>query len=197
MSYIKDFEDDELMKEIGIDDIESLFSDIPEDARIAGLELPEGKAEWDLMREVNDTLSMNRPVLSFLGGGVYRHHIPAAVGAIISRGEFFTSYTPYQPEISQGMLQAIFEYQSQICELTGMEVSNASMYDGATAMAEAALMASRITRNTEFIIPEAISPEKKNVLHNYIKGAGMTFKEIPYDRGTGQIDIDVLKEEVS
>ena len=194
MNYLKDFEDPELMKEIGIEDIESLFSDIPEKARIQGLDLPEELDEWELKRRMEEILSMNRPVLSFLGGGVYHHHIPAAVNAIISRGEFFSSYTPYQPEASQGMLQAIFEYQSEICELTGMEVSNASLYDGATALGEAALMSARVTRKSEFIIPEAISPEKKEVLQNYVKGAGMALKEVPFDRESGETLLDPLKE---
>ncbi len=197
MSYIKDFEDSQLMEEIGIEDIESLFSDIPEEARVPGLDLPDGLPEFELQRKIDDILSLNSSVLSFLGGGAYHHHIPAAVGAIISRGEFFTSYTPYQPEVSQGMLQSIFEYQSQICELTGMEVSNASLYDASTGLGEAALMSSRVTRRNEFIIPEAIAPEKKNVLHNYIMGAGMTYREVPFDRTTGQMDINTLNEMVS
>jgi glycine dehydrogenase subunit 1 len=197
MSYIKDFEDSRLMEEIGVEDIESLFSDIPEEAHIDGLDLPDGLPEWELKRKMDGILAANRTMLSFLGGGAYQHHIPTAVGSILSRGEFFTSYTPYQPEISQGMLQSIFEYQSQICELTGMEVSNASLYDASTGLGEAALMSSRISRKTEFIIPAAIAPEKKNVLHNYIKGAGMTFREVPFDPTTGQMDIDALKEMVS
>ena len=197
MSYIKGFEDSHLMQEIGIEDIESLFSDIPVEARVPGLDLPDGLTEWDLTRMMDDILALNKNVLSFLGGGAYQHHIPSAVGSILSRGEFFTSYTPYQPEVSQGMLQSIFEYQSEICELTGMEVSNASLYDASTGLGEAALMSSRVNRKTEFIIPEAIAPNKKNVLNNFIRGAGMTFREVPYDRTTGQMDIDALHEKVS
>lgn len=197
MSYIKDFEDSKLMEEIGIDDIEALFSDIPAEAHIEGLDLPDGLPEWELQRKVDEILATNRNVLSFLGGGAYQHHVPTAVGAILSRGELFTSYTPYQPEVSQGMLQSMFEYQSQICELTGMEVSNASLYDASTGLGEAALMSSRVTRKTEFIIPSSIAPEKKVVLHNYIKGAGMTFSEVPFDPATGQMDIESLKEMIS
>jgi len=197
MSYIKDFEDSELLREIGIQDIESLFSDIPDEARTSGLDLSKGLEEWEIQRKAEDTIGQNRKMLSFLGGGVYQHYIPAAVGAIISRGEFLTSYTPYQPEVSQGMLQSFFEYQSQICELTGMEVSNASLYDGSTALGEASLMSSRINRRTEFIIPEAIAQEKKDVLHNYIKGAGMIYKEVPYDHDTGQIQLERLQEMVN
>lgn len=196
MTYIKDFEDSRLMEEIGINDIEALFSDIPGDARIHGLDLPEGLEEWELQRRMEEIFSQNRKMLSFLGGGVYHHHIPAAIGAILSRGELFTSYTPYQPEVSQGMLQSIFEYQSEICELTGMEVSNASLYDGATALGEAALMSARVTRKNEFIIPASISPEKKDVLQNYIKGAGMVMKEIPFDESTGQMKVQDLKEQL-
>ena len=197
MKYLKDFENPDLLREIGIDDIESLFSDIPKEARIGGLTLPDGLPEWELQRKMDGVLATNRPVLSFLGGGAYHHHVPSAIGAIISRGELLTSYTPYQPEVSQGLLQAIFEYQSQICELTGMEVSNASLYDASTALGEAALMSSRVTRRREFLIPAAIAPEKKQVLHNCIKGAGMTQREIPYDPASGQIDMESLKEMVS
>ena len=194
MSYIKDFENSELMKEIGVENIEALFSDIPVEARIRELDLPEGMEEWELKRRLDDILAMNRKGLSFLGGGIYQHHIPSAIGAIISRGEFLTSYTPYQPELSQGMLQSIFEYQSGICELTGMEVSNASLYDAATAIGEAALMSVRLTRKKNvFIIPESISQEKKVVLHNYVKGAGIIVKEVPYSRETGQIELEALK----
>lgn len=196
MTYIKDFEDSRLMEEIGINDIEVLFSDIPENARIHGLALPEGLEEWELQRRMEEIFSQNKKMLSFLGGGVYHHHIPAAIGAILSRGELFTSYTPYQPEVSQGMLQSIFEYQSEICELTGMEVSNASLYDGATALGEAALMSARVTKKDEFIIPASIAPEKKDVLHNYIKGAGMVMKEIPFDESTGQMKVQYLREQL-
>jgi len=193
--YIKDYEDSELLKEIGAKGIESLFSDIPSEARIEGLDLPEGMSEYELGRKMENILSMNKRVLSFLGGGVYQHHIPAAVRYIISRGEFFTSYTPYQPEVSQGMLQAQFEYQSQICELTGMEVANASLYDGATALGEAALMAARVTGKREFVIPEAISPERKHVLLNYTRGAGMVVKEMPSDRETGGTPVEAIMKE--
>ena len=193
--YIKDYEDSELLREIGAKGIESLFSDIPSEARIEGLDLPEGMSEYELRREMEKVLSMNKSVLSFLGGGVYQHHIPAAVKYIIARGEFLTSYTPYQPEVSQGMLQAQFEYQSQICELTGMEVANASLYDGATALGEAALMAARVTGRQEFVIPEAISPERKHVLLNYTKGAGMVIKEVPFDRETGETPVEAIIKE--
>lgn len=133
---------------------------------------------------------------SFLGGGVQPHYIPAVVKSILSRSEFYTAYTPYQPETSQGFLQAIFEYQSMIAELTGMDVSNASLYDGATAVGEAALLCTRATKKKTFLIPQNISWEKKSILLNYTKGAGIRVKEIAYDSETGGIDIDELKKTI-
>jgi glycine dehydrogenase subunit 1 len=134
--------------------------------------------------------------LSFLGGGMYDHYIPSTVPALVGRSEFYTSYTPYQPETSQGILQAMFEYQSLVCALTGMDVSNISMYDGPTAMAEAALMAMRVTRKDSFVVPKALDPEKLSVLNNYTYGAGLEIVEVGFDPATGQVDRDALSEAV-
>ncbi len=130
-----------MLAALGVDSVERLFDDIPPAVRADGLDLPGPRSELELARELGALAARNRvdPV-SFLGAGVYRHHIPATVDAVISRGEFYTAYTPYQPEISQGTLQAIFEFQSLLAELTGLPVVSASHYDGATATAEAALM---------------------------------------------------------
>ncbi|MEA2054586.1 MAG: aminomethyl-transferring glycine dehydrogenase subunit GcvPA [Candidatus Thermoplasmatota archaeon] len=171
------------MEELDIDSIDKLFGDIPEKIRIKGLGIPPGKSEIDVEREISDTLKKNRSfndMPSFLGGGIQPHYVPPAVRHIVSRSEFYTSYTPYQPEFSQGMLQSVFEYQSVICELTGMDAANISMYDFATSLGEAARMAKRINKKDTFLIPENISWEKKSVLKNYVRNAGMRIKEIPY-----------------
>ena len=133
---------------------------------------------------------------NFLGGGIKPHYVPAAVKSIISRPEFFTSYTPYQPEASQGFLQAMFEYQSMIAELTGMDIANASLYGGVTALGEAALMCTRINKRKTFVIPQNISWEKKSVLKNYTIGMGIKIREVPYDKETGKIDANALKKYV-
>jgi len=186
-----------MLKELGEHDIEDLFSDIPRKIRIKNLDLPEGLTQLQTEERLRTLARKNKSFFempSFLGGGFKPHYIPAAVKAVISRSEFYTAYTPYQPETSQGFLQAIFEYQSMIAELTGMDVSNASLYDGATALGEAALMCTRINKRKKFVIPANISWEKKCVLRNYTKGAGITTKEIPYEKQTGKINLSSLKK---
>ncbi|RLF41337.1 MAG: aminomethyl-transferring glycine dehydrogenase subunit GcvPA [Thermoplasmata archaeon] len=187
----------DMLKSLGLSSIDELFSDIPEKIRIDKLNLPKGLSQQEVERELSFLADKNiscKKLLSFLGGGVKPHYIPAIVKSIISRSEFYTAYTPYQPEASQGFLQAMFEYQSMIAELTGMEVANASMYDAATSLGEAALMSTRITHEKCFLIPENISWERKSVLHNYVKGTGIEVKEIRYNRETGGIDLDDLKK---
>lgn len=191
---------DEMLREIGLSNIDELFSDIPDDAGIDGLKLPLGESEITMRRNMARILSKNKSadgMISFIGAGIYNHHIPAAVKAVMCRSEFYTAYTPYQPEISQGMLQALFEYQSLIAELTGMDVVNASMYDGATAFAEAVLLAVRHTGKKEVIVPKAINRDKLSVLHNYTKKYGIKIKELAYDKKTGKIDIGQLKGAVN
>jgi glycine dehydrogenase subunit 1 len=186
-----------MLKEVGLRDINDLFSDIPKKLRLKNLPLPAGREQQDVEEHLRKLAQSNKSFCempSFLGGGMKPHYIPAAVKSVLSRSEFYTSYTPYQPETSQGFLQAIFEYQSMIAELTGMDVSNASLYDGATALGEAALMCTRSSRKKTFIIPENISWEKKCVLMNYTKGAGITIKEIPYHPNTGMIDFETLRK---
>jgi len=188
---------DIMLKEIGLNDIEDLFSDIPKKIRIRDLNLPKGLSQQETEKKLRDIAGKNKSfydITNFLGGGIKPHYIPSAVKAITSRAEFYTSYTPYQSEASQGFLQAMFEYQSTIVELTGMEVANASLYDGVTALGEAALMCTRINRKKTFIVPEHISSDKKSVLKNYVKGADIKIKEIPYYIKTGKIDLDQLKK---
>jgi len=198
MNYIPNLEfKEEILKEISIKGIDDLFSDIPESVRIDRLNLPDGKTEMQVKKEITDILRKNKKTLSFLGCGVYSQYVPSAVKAITGRAEFYTSYTPYQPEVSQGMLQALFEYQSMIAELTGMDAANTSMYDWATSLAEAVLMCSRITRKNEFIIPKNIHWEKKSVLRNYATGAKLKIREIGYDEKNGEINLSELGSTVN
>ncbi|MGC8859936.1 MAG: aminomethyl-transferring glycine dehydrogenase subunit GcvPA [Thermoplasmata archaeon] len=186
----------EMMDFLGIKSIEELFIDIPEEVKIKGLDIGDGVDEHTLRLLARKILSKNKSSFEmpiFLGAGVYQHYIPAGVFSIASRSEFYTAYTPYQPEISQGMLQTLFEYQSYIAELTGMDVANASMYDFATALGEAARMANAINGKNEIIIPKNIQWEKKSVLKNYVKGLGMKIIEYPYDKKSGKIDMESLK----
>ena len=144
------------------------------------------------MRRIGKNNKSTNEFSIFLGGGIKPHYIPAIVKSIISRSEFYTSYTPYQPEASQGFLQAMFEYQSIIAELTGMDVANASLYDGATSLGEAALMCTRINKKRTFVIPSNISWDKRSILRNYTNGAGIKIKEISYNTETGECDINSL-----
>jgi len=162
------------------------FSDIPASVRLAKpLSLPEPLSEPELLEELKKLSEKNQEASLFLGGGSYKHFIPSIVRHIVSRSEFYTAYTPYQAEASQGILQTIYEYQSMICELTGMEVANASMYDGATALTEAALMAARITGRKEVVVSTAIHPHYRQVLKTYCNAADLTLTEIPFDPKTG------------
>jgi len=153
---------------IGAESIDDLYRDVPETARLDTLvDLPRHAGELEVSRALGAMAEQNTPASSlpcFLGGGAYRHHVPAAVDALIQRGEFLTSYTPYQPEISQGTLQALFEFQTQVALITGMEVANASMYDGSTACAEAALMASRLTRRHKMVLSGGLHPSYAEVV---------------------------------
>ena len=189
-----------MLNEIGLSNIDELFSDIPKKIRVKKLHLSDGLSQQDVETHLRKIGNKNKPfteIPSFLGGGIKPHYIPAAVRSILSRSEFYTSYTPYQPEASQGFLQAMFEYQSMIAEITGMDVANASLYDGATALGEAALMCSRIKKRRTFVVPTSISPDKKCILKNYTKGAGITIKEIAYNEKTGKIDLIDLRKNIN
>jgi glycine dehydrogenase subunit 1 len=186
-----------MLAAIGIKKIDELFQDIPSKFQLESkLKIPEGLSEFEVSRRINDILSRNwdpRKGESFLGGGVWSHTIPEAVKAIVSRTEFLTAYTPYQAEISQGMLQALFEYQSLMAELVELPIVNASMYDWASALGEAALMASRVTNRTKVLIPDIIAPSREAVLRTYTQPAGITVNEIGHDNITGQLDLEQLK----
>ena len=190
----------EMLQFLRLKSVNELFADIPEEVRIDGLRLPDGMSELELSRELEAMMSPNKPASSqptFLGAGVYHHFIPAAVKTIVSRSEFITSYTPYQPEISQGMLQALFEYQSFMAELTGMDVVNSSMYDASTALGEAVLMSNRISGGGTFLLSRAVSPEKKAVARTYARGADITIQEVGYDPSTGLVDLNDLKSRLT
>ena len=194
-SSVKDI----MLKEIVMSDIKDLFSDIPQKIRIKDLNLPDGLSQQETEKKLRNIACKNKSfydITSFIGGGIKPHYIPPFVKSITSRAEFYTSYTPYQSEASQGFLQAMFEYQSIIAELTGMDIANCSLYDGVTALGEAALMCTRINRKKIFVIPENISLDKKSILKNYTKGADIEIKEVPFDIKTGKIDLDQLKKNV-
>jgi glycine dehydrogenase subunit 1 len=181
----------EMMQEIGIDSVDELFSDIPDKVRYKGeLKIEKELNEVELTRYMMGLANKNANALeysSFLGAGAYEHYIPSVVDHVISRSEFYTAYTPYQPEISQGELQAIFEFQTMICELTGMDVANASMYDGPTALAEAAAMAFGAGKANKVIVSKAVHPEARSILQTYAKGLGIEVVEIEVNQGVTEL----------
>ncbi|MFX3616370.1 MAG: aminomethyl-transferring glycine dehydrogenase subunit GcvPA [Sporolactobacillus sp.] len=198
--YLPVTEDDrqEMLKTIGIKSDEELFSDIPEEIRFKGeLAVEKALSEPELIRFFNGLARKNTSMTdypSFLGAGVYDHYIPSVVDSVISRGEFYTAYTPYQAEVSQGELQAIFEFQTLICELTGMDVANSSMYDGSTALAEAALLSAAVTRQTRILVSETVHPEYREVLQTYAHGRHLEVVTIPEKNGV--TDLQSLEDSI-
>ena len=175
-----------MLAAIGVGSVDDLFADIPAAVRATRFGLPAPLAEQEVRAELSRLAGLNRiPRVSFLGAGVYRHLVPSVVSEVIGRAEFSTSYTPYQPEVSQGTLQSIYEFQSLICELTGMEVATASHYDGATATAEAALMACRLTRRHRIAVSTAVNPQVRRVLATYCAGPGIEIVEVAADTADG------------
>jgi len=188
-----------MMEALNIHSIDDLFSDIPEELRFDGdLNIPGPFTEAEVKALVLGLLEKNWSLscAPFLGGGVWPHYVPAVVDEIVHRAEFLTSYTPYQPEISQGMLQAAFEYQSLICELVGLEVASASLYDWSSALGEAARMASRLTQRDVVAVPYLISPQRLAVLRAYAEPVVMKVVQVDYDSTTGLIEPEDLKEKV-
>jgi glycine dehydrogenase subunit 1 len=172
----------EMLKVIGVTNIEELFQDIPKDLIMDNLNLPEGLSESDLFHHLKEISKKNKLYSSsFLGAGCYYHYIPSLVNFVISRSEFYTSYTPYQAEASQGYLQAIYEYQTMISKLTQMDIANASMYDGSTALAEAAIMATLITKKNTIVLLEGIHPEYVEVVKTYCWGQNITIQTVTED----------------
>ncbi len=168
----------EMLEAIGLASLDDLFRDIPPELRCKGLKLPDGLGEMEVQSRLAALADHNASgLVSFLGGGIYDHFIPAAVDALVSRSEFYTSYTPYQPELSQGNLQAIFEFQSAICRLTEMEVANASLYDGGTALYEAIMMALRVTGRNRVVVDDSVSPIYRTMIRSYTRNLGIELVE--------------------
>ncbi|MEE8396641.1 MAG: aminomethyl-transferring glycine dehydrogenase subunit GcvPA [bacterium] len=190
----------EMLHEMGLDDLERLFDSIPPEARLnRALELPPGMAETEQLAFFRSLAGRNAGagLSSFLGGGSYPHFIPLAGDSLLQRAEFLTAYTPYQPEVSQGTLQAIFEFQSFITTLTGTEVANGSVYDGASATAEAVLMAARIGRGrSRVLVPESLHPHYLAVLKTYTGALQLTLEEVPLDPDTGRIALAALEQKL-
>jgi len=178
----------------GIETADQLFDQVPAAARIDhALKIPPGLSEYEIADTFRALGAKNAVgYVSFLGAGVYNHYRPVVVDTIVSRGEFLTSYTPYQSEISQGTLTTIFEFQTMICQLTGMDVANASMYDGSTAVPEAAMMAVRVTKRLRILVARSVHPEYRDVLRTYAKNQGLPVEEVGFDGETGQIDLKDL-----
>lgn len=189
----------EMLETIGVSSLEDLFKDIPDEIRFKGdLPVSPGLNEYALTTHLSELAAKNANTdqyASFLGAGIYDHHIPSVINHVVSRSEFYTAYTPYQPEISQGELQAIFEFQSYICELTGMAVANASMYDGATALAEAGSLASAATKRKQLLVSSTVHPEARQVVRTYAKGLGLDVVEVP--SANGVTNLAELAEAVS
>lgn len=188
-----------MLETIGVTSVKELFNDIPESVQFNGeYQIKQAKSETSLMRELTQLAGKNADLkanASFLGAGVYDHYMPVIVDHVLSRSEFYTAYTPYQPEISQGELQAIFEFQTMICELTSMDVANSSMYDGGTALAEAAMLSAGQTRRKKVLVSSAVHPESKEVVKTYAKGQYIEVVEIPHQDGV--TDLEALKELVT
>jgi len=197
MRYLPHTEEDisTMLKVVGVDSLDGLFSAIPERCRKRGsLNLPDPLTEWELdvhMASLADAMAAMPEHKLFVGAGSYEHYIPSSVSSLLGRSEFVTSYTPYQPEVSQGTLQGIFEYQTLICRFLGMEVANASMYDGASALAEGLLMAARITKKRKVALSVLVHPHYREVVKTYLRPTGYGVVELPYLEN-GKTDLSVL-----
>ncbi|MHA2073112.1 MAG: aminomethyl-transferring glycine dehydrogenase subunit GcvPA [Candidatus Hodarchaeales archaeon] len=193
-----EFQIESMLNLIGVSSIEDLFQNIPDKLKFLGeLSIPESHSEKETLTRVKEILSKNKTteeMSSFLGAGVYNHVIPTIIPALLGRSEFYTSYTPYAPEISQGMLQALWEYQSMIAEITKLDLVNSSMYDMATALGEAALMCTRVTKREIFLVPSYLQPERFQTLQTYTKGPNISVLTYPYDQETGKTDLNSLIE---
>jgi glycine dehydrogenase subunit 1 len=189
VSYLSvtDQDREEMLAAIGVSSVEELFEQIPPGVRLGReLDVPPALSEVELVAHLSELAARNAHTgaeLSFLGAGIYDHYVPAVVDVLLSRGEFLTAYTPYQPEMSQGVLQAIFEYQTVICELTGMDVSNASGYDGTTVAADACFVAKHMSDRTKVVLAETLNPQVRQVVKTYARGFGLEVVEVPHRDG--------------
>ncbi len=197
MTYVSltDADREQMLETIGVSSVDELFGDIPAGVRFdRALDLGEPLSEQEIVKHLEGLAARNTPMgeeISFLGAGVYDHYVPAIVDAILQRGEFLTAYTPYQPELSQGVLQALFEYQTVICELTGMDVSNASGYDGTTVAADACYIAKHVTGRAKVVLAETLNPQVRQVVRTYAPGFGLEVVDVPHRDGV--IDPDELR----
>jgi len=199
MDYCPHTTDDiaQMQSVVDIASIDDLFADIPQKFRLKqALDIPAALSEQETIAAMSSIAGKNKlPQLTLTGAGAYHHFIPAVVGHIVGRAEFYTAYTPYQAEISQGILQAIYEYQTMIAHLTGTEIANASMYDGASAMAEASVLCAKMSNRTKIIVARSVHPEYRQVVNTYSWANGYTVVEIPY-ASSGQIDLNALQNEL-
>jgi glycine dehydrogenase subunit 1 len=193
-----DSERREMLRVLRVDSLDALFAHLPDEVRLnRPLNIPPGQSEYEIVdyfRARGDDCA--HAYASFLGAGVYRHYRPVLVDTVVSRSEFLTSYTPYQAEISQGTLTTIFEFQTMLCQLTGMEVANASMYDGSTAVPEAAMMAMRLTGRDRILVARTVHPEYREVLATYAQHQGMPVVELDYSRESGALDTGDLEKKI-
>src|SRR5687767_9164790 len=185
-----------MLATIGVPDIETLFDEIPRELRAGSLEsIPAGLTEMEIGRLMQERATRDGRRLNFIGAGAYEHHIPAAIWAIVTRGEFYSAYTPYQAEASQGTLQLVYEFQSMMTSLTGMQVSNASLYDGASGLAEACLMAVRAHRKSKsarILVPAALNPTYVDVARAITEGQNLKFDVLPYEAKSGTLGTSAL-----
>ncbi len=188
-----------MLATIGVDSLQDLFAHLPPEVRYdKPLNIAPGKSEYEIVDYFRARAQENaNGYSSFLGAGVYHHYRPVLVDTVVSRGEFLTSYTPYQAEIAQGTLITIFEFQTMICQLTGMEVANASMYDGSSAVPEAAMMAMRLTNRDSILVSRSVHPEYRQVLRTYAQHQGMPVTEFEYDTGSGMLDLADLEKKLT
>src|SRR5271169_6978391 len=197
MAFIPHTPDDvaRMLEVIGVPSIEALFDEIPSGLRAAALILPPPMSEMEVGRLLTERAALDGRPVNFIGAGAYEHHIPAPVWAIATRGEFYSAYTPYQAEASQGTLQLIYEYQSMMCALTAMEASNASLYDGASALAEACLMAVRANRTSNarrILLPRTVNPTYAQVAQSIAGNQGLKFESVDFDRSAGRTLLESL-----
>lgn len=187
-----------MLKTIGVDSVEKLFDSIPADLRLKDhLPIPTQLCEEEVVQTLKEMADQNINLTegaNFIGAGSYYHAIPSVIHHLVKRGEFLTTYTPYQPEVSQGTLQAIYEFQTMMCELTGMDVANASQYDLSTACAEALMMARRVTKKNKALVARSVHPHYRQVIQTYFKNQDFEIIEIPYNEETGQIDHEFLEQ---
>ncbi|MGZ5145472.1 MAG: aminomethyl-transferring glycine dehydrogenase subunit GcvPA, partial [Burkholderiales bacterium] len=184
-----------MLSSIGVDSVDALFDEIPAELRARGLQnVPDGMNEMQVARLMSERATADGTYLNFIGAGAYEHHIPAAVWQLATRGEFYSSYTPYQAEASQGTLQLIYEYQTMMASLTALDVTNASLYDGASALAEAVLMAVRAHKGARrVLVPRTVDPRWRAVVRSIVRNQGIELTELPYEPKAGRLDADALK----